>query len=89
MKSHGTERFWRAYRALPPDVREAARRAYANFRDNPEHPGLRFKRVHGREPVYSVRIGLGYRALGLVADGAVTWFWIGSHADYDRLIENL
>jgi type IV pilus assembly protein PilW len=36
--------------------------------------------------VRSVRIGLYYRALGVpVADG-IQWFWIGSYADYDRLI---
>ena len=65
MRSRGTPRFWSAYRELPAEVRESARRAYAIFRVNPEHPGLRFKRVHEEEPVYSVRIGRAYRALGL------------------------
>jgi len=36
--------------------------------------------------VYSARIGLGYRTLGIVAANDVTWFWIGSHADYNKLI---
>lgn len=87
MKSRGTPRFWSAYRELPAGVRESARKAYSIFRVNPEHPGLRFKRVSEQEPVYSVRIGLGYRALGLFDGDEVTWFWIGSHADYDRLLE--
>ena len=35
---------------------------------------------------HSVRVGLHYRALGIaVADGA-SWFWIGTHAAYDRLV---
>jgi hypothetical protein len=50
------------------------------------HPSLRFKKVNQLENVYSVRIGLGYRALGILKGSVVTWFWIGSHADYDRLI---
>lgn len=47
---------------------------------------MRVKNVHPREPVYSVRITRGYRALGLVEGDTVTWFWIGSHTDYERLI---
>jgi hypothetical protein len=44
---------------------------------------LHFKRI-GR--FWSARVGLGYRALGLDAEGDVVWFWIGSHADYDKLL---
>jgi hypothetical protein len=33
-----------------------------------------------------VRVGAHYRALGVDVEGGVLWFWIGSHADYDRLI---
>jgi hypothetical protein len=35
-----------------------------------------------------VRVGSNYRALGVSVDEGVLWFWIGSHAEYDRLIEN-
>lgn len=34
----------------------------------------------------SVRVALGYRALGVVRGKDILWFWIGSHADYDRLV---
>jgi hypothetical protein len=37
--------------------------------------------------MWSVRVGAHYRALGLDSDDAVVWFWIGSHADYDRLVQ--
>lgn len=84
MRSTATPPFWVAYRVLPLEVRDAARKAYRLFHDNPTHPSLQFKRVHDREPIYSVRVTLGYRALGLV-----TWFWIGGHADYDRLLNRL
>jgi hypothetical protein len=74
VRSRATPRFWAAYGSLPPEVRGAAQKAYRLFRSNPQHPGLQFKRVHDREPIYSVRVTLGYRALGLLEDGEVTWF---------------
>jgi hypothetical protein len=54
---------------------------------NPSHPGVHFKRVHfkrvhDREPICSARVGLGWRVLGLLEGDTVTWFWIGSHAEY-------
>jgi hypothetical protein len=33
-----------------------------------------------------VRIGRHYRALGVDEQGGILWGWIGSHADYDRII---
>jgi len=59
------------------------------FRGNPRHPGLHFKRVHDDPPVYSARVGIGYRAVGVPDDNTIVWFWIGSHADYDRLVAQL
>ena len=89
MKSRATSRFWTAYVELPSEVRDLARKAYAQFRENPAHPSLHFQKVHGRDMVYSVRVTLGYRALGLLENEEITWFWIGSHAEYDRLLKKL
>ena len=86
MNSSTTEEFWQLYRTLPADVRERARAAYALFEQDSSHPGLRFKRIGSREPMYSVRIGLHYRAIGLLEDDSIFWWWIGSHADYDKVI---
>lgn len=86
MKSRLTRRFRRAFAELPDEVKERARDAYRLFRDNPDHPSLRFKRVHPTDPIYSVRIGLGYRAVGAMEGDTIYWYWIGGHADYDRLI---
>jgi len=36
--------------------------------------------------LFSVRVGLSYRALGVEVEGGVLWFWIGSHADYDKIV---
>ena len=70
---------------LPPEVQAEAKRAYRLFQNNPAHPGLYFKKVGGEDPIYSARIGLGYRALGVMRGNRVVWFWIGGHAEYDRI----
>jgi hypothetical protein len=89
VKSRATPRFWAAYRDLPPEIKDAARKAYQLFRDNAHHPSLQFKKIHQRDPIYSARVTLGYRALGLLEDDEIAWFWIGTHAAYERLLENL
>ena len=83
MNSHTTESFREAFRALPPDVRRRARQAYRLWRTEPDLPGLRFKRV-GAD--VSIRVGRGYRALGLIEGDAIYWYWIGKHDDYDRIL---
>jgi hypothetical protein len=56
-------------------------------RFNPYHPSLHLKQVSHKKDVYSVRIGISYRALGLRKDDdVIVWFWIGSHAEYDKLL---
>jgi hypothetical protein len=70
-------------------VQEQAARAYALWRDDPQHPSLQFKRVSQSQPVYSVRVGIGYRALGVRDGDQVTWYWIGSHAEYDEQLKRL
>ena len=42
--------------------------------------------MHTRRPIYSARIGLGYRALATREGDAVVWFWIGTHAETNRLL---
>ena len=89
MKSSATLRFWAAYRKFPSDIQGLARKAYRLFATNPRYQSLRFKKVHGHEPIYLVRVALGYRAVGLLEGDDITWFWIGAHADYDRLLASL
>ena len=89
MKSRATPRFWAAYRELPTDIQGLASKAYCLFTSSPQHQSLRFKKVHGHEPIYSARVALGYRALGFLEGDEITWFWIGAHADYERLLARL
>lgn len=89
MISHTTKRFREAFAELPSHVQRKAREAYQLWQQNPQHPGLQFKQVHTREPIYSVRVGIGWRAVGVKSDDTMVWFWIGSHADYDKLLSKL
>lgn len=88
MTSLTTERFWKAFNALPPGIQEQAKRAYSLWQQDPYHESLQFKRIHSKKEIYSVRIGIHWRALGVKDSDAIVWFWIGSHADYDKLIDN-
>jgi hypothetical protein len=44
---------------------------------------LHLKKVN---QLWSVRVGRRYRALAVQEEEALIWFWIGTHAEYDRLI---
>ena len=89
MNSRTSDRFRSAFGRLPLKVQQRARVAYRLFRRDPSHPSLRFKQVHASRPIYSARIGLACRALGVRDGEDIIWFWIGSHSDYDRLLGEL
>lgn len=88
MKSHISKGFVKRFNALPERVRNEARSAYKLFKHNPQHPGLDFKTVTGKDAhtYYSVRIGIHYRALADMRSGELYWFWIGTHGEYDKLL---
>lgn len=86
MKSYLTRGFRRRFSELPAEVQDRGRQAYRLFCANPRHPSLQFKQVHASQPIMSVRIGLGHRAVGVRRGDAIYWYWVGSHADYDRLL---
>ena len=83
MIHHATTAFWECYQQLPAAIQQLADKNYELLKADPEHPSLHFKKVGSYR---SVRVGLAYRALGIVDEEAVIWFWIGSHDEYERLI---
>lgn len=89
MISHTTESFRKALERLPQHIQRQARQAYRLFKQNPYHPSLHFKQVHPNRPIYSVRITADYRAVGIREGEIIVWFWIGSHADYEKLISRM
>ena len=78
MISKTTRLFRQALAQLPKDVRQQAKEAYTLFNQNPNHPGLRFKRVHTTEPIYSARINIDYRAIGVVDGEEIVWSYSNS-----------
>ena len=89
IQSRTTRRFREAFANLPKEVRKQVLQAYQLFRKNPHHPSLRFKKVDEDSSTWSVRVGLAYSALGIMEGSTVIWFWIGSHADYERLVRQI
>ncbi|MHC4887106.1 MAG: ParE family toxin-like protein [Planctomycetota bacterium] len=87
MKSHITKDFKSCFKSLPGHIKRSAHRCYQTWRADPNHPSLQFKPVGKRPPVYSIRVALGWRAMGIVEGNSIIWFWIGSHADYDLLLK--
>jgi mRNA-degrading endonuclease HigB of HigAB toxin-antitoxin module len=68
-------------------VQQQASNAYTLWKTDPYHPSLQFKRVSQKQPIYSVRIGLNYRALGLLESNHIYWYWMGTHNEYDELLK--
>lgn len=89
MKSRTTDQFRRAFADLPKQVQQQTREAYRQFKQDPNHPSLRFKKIHPELPIYSARISKSYRAVGQLERDTVIWFWVGSHAEYDKLLSHL
>lgn len=73
MKSRLTDDFVACFSRLPDTIKTQARKNYRLWKADPNHPGLHFKRIHGQESIYSVRVGIGWRALGLVEGDTIYW----------------
>jgi hypothetical protein len=83
LNHHASPDFWACYRSLPEEVRKVADEAFQHLKRDPRYPSLRFKKV-GR--YWSARVGSGYRALAIESTDGPVWFWIGTHAEYDKLL---
>ncbi len=83
MKHLASPSFWEKYEKLPDEVRDLADRSFDLLKTNSQHPSLHLKKV-GK--YWSVRVGRRYRALGVEVEGGLLWFWVGTHAEYDRMI---
>jgi hypothetical protein len=87
VRSRTTRAFRESFAALPEPIREQAREAFRLWRSDPMHNSLHFKKLRTAEPCYSVRIGIQWRALGRLEGDTLVWFWVGSHADYERRLK--
>ena len=82
MRHYVSPKFWALYETLPKEIRSLADKNYQLLKADPRHPSLHFKKL-GRH--WSVRIGSHRRALAIQVEGGMYWFWIGTHAEYDKL----
>jgi hypothetical protein len=83
LKHFTTPEFWEHYHLLRAEIRELADKNFELLKADPQHPSLHFKKI-GK--LWSVRVGLHHRALGLDKGESVVWFWIGSHSEYNKLV---
>jgi len=68
---------------LPNEIQELAHKNFRLWRDNPRHPSLHFKKVGS---YWSVRVGRDFRALATLEGDTFSWFWIGDHAEYEKIL---
>ncbi len=83
MKHYASPSFWDCYSKLPPEIQRLADKNFELLKANSQHRSLHLKKI-GK--YWSVRTGKHYRALGVEIETDILWFWIGTHADYDKLI---
>jgi hypothetical protein len=81
-----TQRFWKYYDVLPEVAQRVADQNHKLLKTDPLHLSLHFRKVG---QYWSVRAGKGYRALGIDVKDGISWVWIGTHAEYDKLINSM
>ena len=85
-----TQTFRNLFETLPPQVRELAITKFKKFLENPDHPSLRrheLRDTHRGQHTpgsFSVSVTRSHRALYFEDGDTNVWYWIGTHADYDR-----
>ena len=89
MTSHTTTSFKKSFAKLPDNIKQKAKSVYRIWIKDPHNKVLQFKKIHKTKPIYSVRIDINYRVLGIISGNTIVWFWIGSHSDYDKIISQL
>jgi hypothetical protein len=85
MKHLTTPQFWELYQNLPSQIQELADKNFALLKQDATHPSLHLKKVKN---FWSVRISIRYRALAYQVEEGLLWFWIGTHAEYDRMVNH-
>jgi hypothetical protein len=85
-RSLATARFWKLFEDLPVEIQDLAFKKYQLFKRDPYHPSLGLK---AKGKVWTVDIGRSYRAIALRSENTLSWFWIGSHEDYNSVLRRV
>ena len=81
--------YWEGYDQLPLDVRKLAEENFQLWKENSKNPGLRFKQIHETLPVFSFRVGMKHRTVGVeTPDGRIVWFWVGSFETFKHEVDS-
>jgi len=83
MRHFTSPSFWECYGDLPSSIQELADRNFELLKVNPNYPSLHLKKVG---EYWSARVGRKYRAVAVEIEEGLLWFWIGTHAEYDKLV---
>lgn len=83
-KHRTTYSFWDWYAKLPEDLRDRADKQFEILNESPGHPSLQLKPAGD---LWSARVTDAYRALAIRDRNVFTWFWIGPHDEYLRLLK--
>ena len=83
MNHFASPSFWESYEKLPKSIQKLADKNFELLKQDPKHPSLHFKKI---DEYWAVRVGIHYRALAVEIKNGILWFWIGSHAEYDKII---
>lgn len=77
--------YWEHFDDLPGEIRKLAEKNYRLWKENPRHPGLRFKKIHPDLPIVSFRVGMRHRTVGVETDDEkIVWFWVGSFETFAK-----
>ena len=60
-------------------------KSFELLKRDPRHPSLQFKKL-ALSLLWSARVGLNYRALTVDVPNGFLWVWVGTHAEYDRMV---
>ena len=76
--------FWECYHRLPSSVQELADKNFKLLKQDSKHPSLKLKKVGS---FWSARVGRKYRTLAVEVEEGLIWFWIGTLAEYDKVLK--
>ena len=76
--------FWDQYNDPRKTFKRRAYKQFTLFIANPQHPSIQLKPVG---QFWSARVTDAYRALAIREASVFTWFWIGPHDEYMRLLK--
>jgi hypothetical protein len=83
VKHYAAPDFWSCYRRLPAEVQRTADNSFELLKLDPRHPSIQFKKL---DAVWSARVGPHHRAPAVETADGFLWFWVGTHAEYDRIV---